>query len=51
MRKRVNISLDTETIKKLKELAKNSHKTASQWIADKIWEESRAMPESPVNDK
>lgn len=51
MRKRVNISLDTETIEKLKELAKNSHKTASQWITDKIWEESRAMPESPVNDK
>ena len=51
MRKRVNISLDAETVEKLKELAKSSHKTVSQWITDKIWEESRAMPKSPVNDK
>lgn len=50
MKKRVNISLDIETIEKLKELAKNSHRTVSQWITDKIWEDCRAIPESPVNN-
>ena len=38
MKKRVNISLDEDTIKKLKELAESSHRNVSQWITDKVWE-------------
>ena len=38
MKKRINISLDEETLQKLKKLAANSHRNVSQWITDKIWE-------------
>lgn len=38
MKKRINISLDEETLQKLKVLAANSHRNVSQWITDKIWE-------------
>jgi hypothetical protein len=35
---KVNISLDMETADKMKELAKISHTTVSQWITNKVWE-------------
>lgn len=38
MKKRINISLDEETILKLKELAEKSHRNVSQWVTDKVWE-------------
>lgn len=37
MKKRVNISLDEETIECLKRLAEQSHTTVSQWITDRVW--------------
>jgi predicted transcriptional regulator len=43
MKKRLNISLDEETAEKLKELAKDSHKNMSQWITDKVWEETKKV--------
>lgn len=39
MKKAATYSLDEETIAKLKEFADASHKSASQWITDKVWEE------------
>lgn len=48
MKQRVNISLDEETIKKIKELAEQSHKNVSQWITDAVW--SEAKKEESVND-
>jgi len=38
MKKRINISLDEETVLKLKELAERSHRNVSQWVTDKVWE-------------
>ena len=38
MKQRMNISVDSETYKKLKQLAENAHKSVSQWITDKVWE-------------
>ena len=40
MRRRINISLDPETAKYLKELAEQSHMNMSQWITQAIWEKS-----------
>lgn len=39
MKERTNISLDEDTKRLLKYLAADSHKTVSQWITDKAWEE------------
>jgi predicted transcriptional regulator len=41
MKKRINISLDEETVEKLKELAEASHKNVSQWISDAVWSDER----------
>ena len=38
MKKRINISLDEETVLKLEELAEKSHRNVSQWVTDKVWE-------------
>ena len=38
MKKRINISLDEDTILKLKDLAEKSHRNVSQWVTDKVWE-------------
>ena len=38
MKKKVNVSLDEETVEKLRSLAEASHKNVSQWITDKVWE-------------
>ena len=37
MKKRVNVSLDEETVEQLKILAEKSHKNVSQWITDAVW--------------
>lgn len=37
MKKRINISLDEETVEMLKYLADLSHKNVSQWISDSVW--------------
>ncbi len=39
MKTRINVSLDEETVKKLKEKASEKHTTVSQWITDRVWEE------------
>lgn len=36
MKKKVNISLDEEVAKALKELAEENHKPVSQWITDAV---------------
>lgn len=36
-KKRINISLDEDTVKVLKELAAASHKNVSQWVSDAVW--------------
>lgn len=41
MKKKVSISLDEETIEKLKELAEASHRNVSQWITEKVWESAK----------
>ena len=41
MKKRINISLDEETIERLKELAETSHKNVSQWITDAVWSDDK----------
>lgn len=38
MKGRINVSLDEETIVKLKKIAAESHTTVSQWITDRVWE-------------
>ncbi|MCI6766295.1 MAG: ribbon-helix-helix domain-containing protein [Lachnospiraceae bacterium] len=37
MKKRVNISLDEDTVERLKELADQSHMNVSQWISQAVW--------------
>lgn len=37
MKIRKNVSLDEETVIKIEELAKASHKSVSQWITDAVW--------------
>ena len=37
MKKRVNISLDEDTIERLKTLATESHMNVSQWISQAVW--------------
>lgn len=39
MKKRVNISLDDETLEALRNLANNKHTTVSQYITDIVWKE------------
>ena len=38
MKIKVNLSLDEDTAKKLKELAAQSHRNVSQWVTDRVWE-------------
>lgn len=39
MRQRINISLEPETVEKLKELAESSHMNVSQWITQAVWKD------------
>lgn len=41
MKKKVTMSLDEETIEKLKELAESSHRNVSQWVTEKVWETAK----------
>lgn len=38
MKKRINISLDEETVEMVKKIAEFSHKSVSQWISDSVWD-------------
>ena len=48
MKKKVNLSLDEDTVMKLKELADKAHKPVSQWVSDKVWEKDEAISEKEV---
>lgn len=48
MKKRVNISLDEDIAEQIKKLAKDSHRTVSQWITDAVCD---AMEESKMKGK
>ena len=41
MKIRTNISLDEETLAKIRELASQEHVSVSQWITSKVWETAR----------
>ena len=41
MKKKVTISLDEDIIRRLKQLAENSHRNVSQWITDKVIESDK----------
>lgn len=41
MKKRINISLDEETVEMIKIIADISHKSVSQWISDSVWDYSK----------
>lgn len=41
MKKRVNISLDEDTVEEIKKLAKSSHMNVSQWITQAVWNDSK----------
>lgn len=41
MKTKVNLSLEPDTADTLKSLAQESHKTVSQWVTDKVWEEQK----------
>lgn len=38
MKKRINVSLDEDTVIELKQLAKKSHMNVSQWISLVVWQ-------------
>jgi len=41
MKERTNISMDSETMAKLRELAAAQHVSVSQWVVSKVWEEAQ----------
>ncbi len=41
MKRRINISLDEETVEMIKMIADISHKSVSQWISDSVWDYSK----------
>ena len=43
MKTRINVSLDEETVKELKKIAAEKHTTVSQWITDRVWENSKKI--------
>ena len=51
MKRRMNITLDEESAKKLKELAERDHTNMSQWITAQIWKEARQIEAEERNDK
>ena len=50
MKKRVNISLDEDTIIELKELAKKSHKNVSKWISVIVWQTAEKNKKARKNN-
>lgn len=51
MKVKMTLSLDEEIAIALKELALSSHKTASQWVTDKVWEEKKKEDKENVSDQ
>ncbi|MBR5178960.1 MAG: hypothetical protein IKW90_09220 [Lachnospiraceae bacterium] len=51
MKVKLNLSLDEDIVLKLKQLAKDSHKTASQWVTDKVFEEMKEEDKKNVSDQ
>ena len=51
MKQKVNVSLDNDTVTKLKEIAEKSHKSVSQWISDKVWETAERENEKSVQER
>lgn len=51
MKQRMNISLDEDTVITIKSLAQDSHKSVSQWITDKVWEEKKKEDKENVSDQ
>lgn len=37
-RERINVSLDSETVERLRQLAKESHISVSDWISLRVWD-------------
>ncbi len=37
-RERINVSLDSETVERLRQLAKDSHISVSDWISLRVWD-------------
>ena len=48
MKVRLNISVDEETDKRLRQFAAESHTTVSQWITDRVWEKDKAEKNDKV---
>ena len=51
MKVKVNLSLEDDTAEKLKQLAKESHKTVSQWVTDKVWEAEKMREKDNQKEK
>lgn len=51
MKKKVSISLDEETVEKLKELAEITHRNVSQWVTEKVWEASKEYDKQEKPEK
>ena len=51
MKVKMTLSLDDDIATALKDLAQSSHKTASQWVTDKVWEEMKNEEKENVSDK
>lgn len=51
MKKKVTISLDEDIIKRLKQLAEDSHRNVSQWITDKVIEADKEAAEKQEKGK
>ena len=51
MKVRLNISVDEETDRKLRQFAAESHTTVSQWITDRVWEKDKAEKSEDKSNK
>ena len=51
MKTKVNLSLEPDTADALKLLAQKSHRTVSQWVTDKVWEDKNIKIESKKIEK
>lgn len=51
MKKRINLSLDETTVKKLKELADLTHRNMSQWVTEVVWESAKKYEEQNKAEK
>ena len=51
MKTKVNLSLEPDTADALKLLAQKSHRTVSQWVTDKVWEDENLKRENKKIEK